>query len=258
MEQDTKVCRRCEQPKPVESFSLNNCGNRRGTCSDCRRGKPKPRPCQRCGQVFQPKTYENSSHCSRSCAALDACDRKATGTFSPIPFRPCVQCGHEFYRRGSGQLCSEECRKAKARIEYRAARSDLHSPQSAACIECGQGFTYSRYSRPTIICSKRCARRRKIRLDPDGHAARKARDRATRRGRLGHDGAELIVPWHVYRDDQWICYLCGDKVDKHKRHPHPQAPTLDHVIPLARGGLHVRENVRTAHSICNILKGDRG
>ena len=33
--------------------------------------------------------------------------------------------------------------------------------------------------------------------------------------------------------------------------------TLDHVIPLAKGGAHARANVRCAHLICNLRKGDR-
>lgn len=33
------------------------------------------------------------------------------------------------------------------------------------------------------------------------------------------------------------------------------APTLDHVIPLAKGGEHSRANVRCAHFICNSRRG---
>ena len=32
------------------------------------------------------------------------------------------------------------------------------------------------------------------------------------------------------------------------------APTLDHLIPLSQGGLHVLANVATAHFICNSRK----
>lgn len=174
--------------------------------------------------------------------------------------RRCAQCGQEFYRPGLAKFCGDGCRRAKARDDHHTKTNSAakHAPVSVVCIECGQLFTYSRYSRPRSLCSARCGRRRDIRLHPAAHAARKARQRAIRRGRLERDSAELIVPWMVYSDDRWICHLCGGKVDKHKAHPHPQAPTLDHVIPLARGGLHVRSNVRTAHFICNSVKRDDG
>jgi 5-methylcytosine-specific restriction endonuclease McrA len=33
--------------------------------------------------------------------------------------------------------------------------------------------------------------------------------------------------------------------------------TLDHIIPLSKGGTHTWDNVRPAHRRCNELKGDR-
>jgi 5-methylcytosine-specific restriction endonuclease McrA len=35
------------------------------------------------------------------------------------------------------------------------------------------------------------------------------------------------------------------------------AATLDHIVPLAKGGLHVMENVACAHHACNSDKSDR-
>jgi len=40
--------------------------------------------------------------------------------------------------------------------------------------------------------------------------------------------------------------------------PHPLAPTIDHVVPLAAGGLHEPANVQLAHFLCNARKSDRG
>jgi 5-methylcytosine-specific restriction endonuclease McrA len=38
--------------------------------------------------------------------------------------------------------------------------------------------------------------------------------------------------------------------------PHSLAPTIDHLIPLARGGGDTPANVATAHFICNSIKSD--
>jgi 5-methylcytosine-specific restriction endonuclease McrA len=39
--------------------------------------------------------------------------------------------------------------------------------------------------------------------------------------------------------------------------PHPMAPTIDHIVPLSKGGTHEPINCRTAHFLCNSTKGDR-
>lgn len=40
--------------------------------------------------------------------------------------------------------------------------------------------------------------------------------------------------------------------------PHPKAPTIDHIIPLAVGGDDTRANVQLAHFLCNSLAGATG
>lgn len=37
----------------------------------------------------------------------------------------------------------------------------------------------------------------------------------------------------------------------------PLAPSLDHVVPVSKGGGHAMDNVRCAHRICNAAKKDR-
>jgi 5-methylcytosine-specific restriction endonuclease McrA len=36
------------------------------------------------------------------------------------------------------------------------------------------------------------------------------------------------------------------------------APSLDHILPLARGGAHDHSNLQLAHRICNSRKSDKG
>jgi hypothetical protein len=36
-----------------------------------------------------------------------------------------------------------------------------------------------------------------------------------------------------------------------------RACTMDHVIPLSKGGPHIEENIRPAHAVCNLRKGAR-
>lgn len=67
---------------------------------------------------------------------------------------------------------------------------------------------------------------------------------------------EIFRNIEIFERDAWRCHICGGATRKTAKVPHPKAPTLDHVIPLARGGEHSRANVRCAHFECNWRKAD--
>ena len=58
----------------------------------------------------------------------------------------------------------------------------------------------------------------------------------------------------MYERDGWVCQLCIEPVDPELRYPDHMSASLDHVIPLSRGGHHTWENVQLAHLICNTRK----
>jgi 5-methylcytosine-specific restriction endonuclease McrA len=70
------------------------------------------------------------------------------------------------------------------------------------------------------------------------------------------DDFDAVEAGAVFARDQWKCGLCGERIDQSLVHPHPFSASLDHVIPRARGGLHVYENVQAAHLTCNTSKKD--
>lgn len=57
---------------------------------------------------------------------------------------------------------------------------------------------------------------------------------------------------------QSICGICGGIVDKKLKPPHPLAPVLDHIMPVAKGG-HPSDinNMQLAHASCNRQKSDK-
>ncbi len=79
-----------------------------------------------------------------------------------------------------------------------------------------------------------------------------------RRARLTDAFVEDVNRLEVFMADGYKCYLCGKKTDPKRCYPHPKSPTIDHVIPLNKGGLHERANCRTACARCNSAKQDRG
>ncbi|WP_251151192.1 HNH endonuclease signature motif containing protein [Cellulosimicrobium sp. Marseille-Q4280] len=67
----------------------------------------------------------------------------------------------------------------------------------------------------------------------------------------------LFDPWSVFERDDWVCGICGGEVDRELEWPSEGCATLDHRVPIARGGQHTPENTQLAHWRCNLAKGDR-
>ena len=56
---------------------------------------------------------------------------------------------------------------------------------------------------------------------------------------------------------QDTCGICGKPVDKSLRWPHPMCATIDHIIPVNRGGHPSSiDNLQLAHWTCNRQKSD--
>lgn len=121
------------------------------------------------------------------------------------------------------------------------------------CAECGKEFTPSNTG--YVCCSEECRRRRANR-----------RNELNRRHKLKENGK---IDWSISLDrvitnDDNVCYLCGGKCDKNdytiSNNGHFIAgetyPSIDHVIPVAKGGTHTWDNVRLAHFRCNSNKRD--
>ena len=73
----------------------------------------------------------------------------------------------------------------------------------------------------------------------------------------GAAGADLINSAEVYERDRWVCGICLERVDRRLIWPDPMSPSLDHIVPLSRGGAHQLANVQCAHLSCNVRKGAR-
>ena len=73
----------------------------------------------------------------------------------------------------------------------------------------------------------------------------------------GH-GGELAKNRKRIFATQTICALCGKPVDFNLKYPHPLSPTIDHIVPVAKGG-HPSDinNLQLAHRCCNRAKSDK-
>lgn len=72
-----------------------------------------------------------------------------------------------------------------------------------------------------------------------------------------HRGQFDINKRRIYAS-QNICGICGKPVDMSLKYPHPMSKTIDHIIPIAKGG-HPSDldNLQLAHWTCNRQKSDK-
>lgn len=104
-------------------------------------------------------------------------------------------------------------------------------------------------------CSEECSQR---------YARRTNKLRRNKRLRNNGDIDYDISLDRLVSKHKGICYLCNDKVDKEDYRTTKEGhfiagdtyPSVDHVIPISKGGTHTWDNVKLAHRRCNYIKSD--
>lgn len=137
------------------------------------------------------------------------------------------------------------CQATKPAAEFYIDRS-RPTGLSSACRECLKARVRVKYAEnpePYLAQAKQWRsdnRQRTRELSKAG--------RYRRRARLKNVIVERIDPAEIYKRDNWRCHICGKRVAQ-------KDATLDHLIPIAKGGGHTRLNVRLAHGHCNVKRG---
>lgn len=238
----TEPCARCGGPlgRSARVYCSRLCANGRHSSAVPR----TPRPCDICGELYKPGRSDTLQRtCSRACGV--ELRRRENGTAGRTPgrwpsrsiwFRECGHCGSLFTaRRAKQTACSPDCSRRLSWAKSNAARYVTER----ACA-CGAVISPSRSKCDDCLArSKAEARRRKRRAE-----------------RARHHGAkhEPYTLTEIAQRDRYRCGLCGKRVAMTKAVPHPRAPTIDHVLPLACGGDDLRANVQLAHFSCNARK----
>jgi 5-methylcytosine-specific restriction endonuclease McrA len=74
--------------------------------------------------------------------------------------------------------------------------------------------------------------------------------------RQGAKTVERIDIFVLAERGNFVCHICSGLVDMSVSRVSRFGATVDHVVPISKGGLDSLENVRLAHWICNIRKSD--
>lgn len=179
----------------------------------------------------------------------------------------CNKCGNIFERyasavRKNNKIRCFECekkdtQKRKQIKEYnkyikKEIKKAINSKQLmlSICKQCGYLFIGN-----TLYCSKNCRDK--------GHTNRKDRLRYERAKQNGKIDYTITLDKLIKRDNN-ICYICNRECNLNDYIYNENTfiagnyyPSIDHVIPIAKGGTHEWDNIRLAHRICNSLKGDK-
>lgn len=158
----------------------------------------------------------------------------------------CKGCGGFFESIRRRAYCAPRCRPRQPDNPNRECeRADCTRPVRAKGL-CANHYNKAKYSWRELggnpetrrkNLRKKTQRRRALTSDPD---------------------AESIDRDEIGGRDGWRCGLCGKRVDRRLTWPNPRSASLDHIVPLSRGGKHDRQNVQISHLSCNVAKGNRG
>lgn len=246
--------------------------------------------------VLKPALARKRECCSASCASKLKAKRRGQ-RISPDSFVcgwcHCETTRRVRGAKDDGRYCSIECYNAKksavsserlalrrigdnwrlawayspaVQAEIDALRRIASYPykQRLTIRQCSGGcgavhYGYMEYGRTCPSCKAEIKRRAKraAKKSERGRASKReyrARRRALERGAM----ADRIDPIVVFERDKWRCHLCGCATPRKLRGTYePNAPELDHVVPLAAGGGHTWGNVKCACRRCNGLKSDK-
>lgn len=62
---------------------------------------------------------------------------------------------------------------------------------------------------------------------------------------------------YIFERDNGICGICSKRVDKSLRWPNSMSFSINHIVPISKGGADTPDNVETSHLVCNMRVGNR-
>ena len=169
-------------------------------------------------------------------------------TRADSPTKTCTEpgCGNPLRARG---LCSTH-------YNHRH-QPNRHAASSVACTVCRAQVLRPTKSdrRPTCSVACRTLLQHGVAYGMTGQYDW-AKDAALRARRAGATVIEVFDRGEVFVRDDWTCKLCSLPVDATASPFDPASPSVDHVVPLSRGGEHTLANVQCTHLGCNASKQD--
>lgn len=187
-------------------------------------------------------------YCNVQCQAIRA---KRTSTNVPKTIR-CALCSTEFVTRKwrAVRYCSTECKAEANRIFARERHREEMAKRGPvkiwSCGFCGGEIevpvSYTGAGKYHDDC--------KIK-------ARRARNRIKTVRRQGVKSDQKITHEEIAERDGYVCHICNELVDMTLPRTSKLGATLDHVVPISKGGVDSLDNLKLAHWVCNVRKSNK-
>lgn len=185
--------------------------------------------CAGCNLTFEPPRWQQ--FCSRECQGRNAASQR----FKVAIEKQCTACTAGFSTTNPKRTtCTKAC------MQWTHNHPGVLRILDKECQHCLTPFRADTPRRK--YCGSEC----QLRINQQ-----------RRNRRTTHCFIEDVSKTVVATRDKWRCQLCGKRVSQTLQYPHPMSPSLDHVIPIARGGEHSYANTQLAHLTCNIRKRDK-
>lgn len=187
------------------------------------------------------KEHQRGLFCGRVCRSKHIADSKPA-PFTKVYSAQCVGCQAPMVSRRPRDYCGTGCRPKPVEIS---------PPMARTCKRCGQGYEAANTGgKHRQYCGVECKRA--------ADAVLKRIDKSKRKAVLKGATIERVDPFDVFDRDGWKCMLCGIDTPKAKRGTQDDdAPELDHVIPISKGGEHSHANTQCSCRKCNLFKSNK-
>jgi hypothetical protein len=165
-------------------------------------------------------------------------------------------CTIDLFERRSDAVCCSGCCYDRV---YHATHRDESLIRSHAWRDANPErarYWAQRWSRKWVDENPEANRARSaqwVKDHPEEHRAHNQRRRALQRS---NGPCETFLDLEIFDRDMWICQICDLPVDQLLRYPDPMSVSLDHIIPIVKGGVHTKANVQTSHALCTWRKSD--
>lgn len=203
--------------------------------------------CEVCGKHFTLTRNTGWRFCSKDCYfewKHRRRERLAAEKIHPVFYITCDVCGELFETRNLKQKrCSADCQKEYSRRYSRDIYVGSLIPRDCTCKRCGEHFEKT-YKTRREFCSDSCAKAYAKYMDRKGYKKK-------------YKNYNPVATYKVvYERDKGLCKLCGLPVIRDKFADDYWSGTVDHIIPVSKGGSGSMENCQLAHRICNSLKNN--
>lgn len=236
--------------------------------------------CRNCNKEFESKSYQQV-YCCSSCRHEYNNKRKKANKKTKVKKikqivvkevykKICKRCNKEFDTTIKNKcFCSKKCcikHHKSNELERKRKATELRGRKKfkKICKKCGNEF--ETVSSNAMYCCFKCR-------NTTDEAKAKRREYEKRKGlnsksehRKRFKGTDMdkdITLKKLIDRDNNICHICGQACDSND-FVHAKGtiicgdnyPSIDHIIPKAKGGLHKWDNIKLAHRKCNYVKND--